>query len=64
MANPLTAERLGPDAQIVENRLSAGPMPLPLPCPPSVTGCTPYGYGGSVASAAPLPPILPPCRVC
>jgi hypothetical protein len=64
MSNPMTA--LGPDAQIVENRLSAGPMPIPLPCPPSVTGCSAYGHGGSVASAAPSPPppILPRCTLC
>jgi hypothetical protein len=41
-------------------RLAAGPLPIPLPCPPSVTDCSaPYV---DPPPAPPLPPYLPTCR--
>ncbi len=41
-------------------RLAAGPLPIPLPCPPSVTGCsTPYI---DPPPPGPLPSWLPSCE--
>src|SRR5207237_3516240 len=45
-------------------QLAAGPLPIPLPCPPSVTGCSPYGYPPPIGSASPPPVTLPPCTIC
>lgn len=44
--------------------LAAGPLPIPLPCPPSVTDCSPYGGYPlpATAVAPPLPVYLPSCN--